>query len=196
MPNSRQIWGLILPFSTGGQRSRSVTLCVSRRVVSVLWKTTVKLDGCSSLVLWWHVYLPSSKNEVFIFTLSAYLSHSLPTHVPLRHLSLSTNLIYLLILVFSCFTLLKDAFSYIQKPGLKEWQWVLWAAAHTHHGLSSFLHWGSLQNEIADIYLAREIKRGSLEISSVDFNGLCSVNEESLSPVTFINVQPEKLIYY
>lgn len=42
-------------------------------------------SSCSSLVLWWHVYLPLLKKEIFIFTLNAYLPHSLPTHVPPRH---------------------------------------------------------------------------------------------------------------
>lgn len=120
LPNSRQISGPFLLFSIGGQRNRSVMLFTSRRVVLVLWKATAKSDGCSSLVFWWHVYPPSIKREICIFTLSAYLSHALPTHLPLRPPSLSTKLIYFLILVFSCFTLLKDAFSYIQEPGLKE----------------------------------------------------------------------------
>lgn len=86
MPNSRQISGLILLFSTGGQRSRSVRF--------VLWEATVESDGCSSVVLWWHAYLPLGEEEILIFTLNAYLSHFLPPHVPLRHLNLSTNLMY------------------------------------------------------------------------------------------------------
>lgn len=73
-------------------------------------------SSCSSFVLWWHVYLPLLKKEMFLFTLNTYLSHSLPTHVAPRHLSL----IYFLLLVFFCSTLLKDAFSCIQEAELWE----------------------------------------------------------------------------
>lgn len=135
----------------------------------VLWKASVKIRW---LQLPWALgaCLPSSskKKNKLIFTLSTYLCHILPTYVLLRHLNLSTNLNYFLILI-SFFILLK-----VPSPVPKSLDCRILmglGSCSSHHSQSRFSHWPSLWKGITDLHLTTVIEWGSME-TSADFDGL------------------------